>query len=72
MFNSLIRYVSLTEGKICFCGRAAPTGSTVDAAANCNMPCPGDSAKTCGGANHVYVYKAPVVVDGLEVADPCE
>lgn len=63
-------YAAVTMGKICFCGRSAPTSSSVDTGTNCNVLCAGDASQKCGGQDHVHVYKTPVVVKDLSVNDP--
>ena len=60
-------YVSVLQGNTCFCGRNAPPGSAVDAAANCNTQCTGDSAVNCGGATHAHIYKTPTTISGLQL-----
>ncbi|GFS08169.1 WSC domain-containing protein 1 [Elysia marginata] len=59
------KYAGVAHGKFCFCGNDLPAVQEADS--NCNMPCAGDGAETCGSTTHVGVYVSSVSIAGLQV-----
>ena len=42
----------------CWCGNTPPPSTARTSESECNMPCSGDSSKTCGGSWRMNVYSA--------------
>nr|XP_031859690.1 uncharacterized protein CI109_004965 [Kwoniella shandongensis]KAA5526762.1 hypothetical protein CI109_004965 [Kwoniella shandongensis] len=40
----------------CYCGGVLTNGASLSIAGTCNMPCSGDSARTCGGSGALSIY----------------
>ncbi|KAK4246156.1 WSC domain-containing protein [Corynascus novoguineensis] len=55
--NSGFLWFGLEYGAECYCGATLNANSTSAAETDCNMPCSGDSAATCGGSNRLSVYQ---------------
>ncbi|OCK76050.1 heme peroxidase, partial [Lepidopterella palustris CBS 459.81] len=51
------QYFGIEYGGECYCGNARDPSSTLAAASDCNMACPGNSAELCGAGNRLSVYK---------------
>jgi len=51
-------YAGVEDGKWCLCGANKPSSIHIVPDGECNVPCPGDDTKTCGGANSkVNIYE---------------
>ena len=51
------RYVGVTGGTECYCGRFVANEHTPDQS-DCNIPCAGDDSEMCGGSSVMYAYGA--------------
>lgn len=40
----------------CYCGNRAPENDQKVFESDCDTPCAGDSAKTCGGEDRIQIY----------------
>ncbi|KAH7081958.1 hypothetical protein BKA63DRAFT_530869 [Paraphoma chrysanthemicola] len=52
------RFAGMAEGSQCWCSGFVRNDMSENGTADCNIPCAGDTAKTCGGAKFVNVYEA--------------
>ncbi|KAH8594282.1 WSC domain-containing protein [Bisporella sp. PMI_857] len=50
-------YFGVEYGRECYCGNKINSGSNHAESSNCNMACPGDKTKTCGGGNHLNIFQ---------------
>lgn len=51
----------------CRCGFRQPSSSyPLVNDTNCNIKCPGEQSKTCGGKNHIQVYRTTVQNTGIK------
>jgi hypothetical protein len=62
----------------CFCSDSYSGPVTAASASDCNMPCTGDSTKTCGGGNRAQIYTNPsapaaaaALPSGWRLSVPC-
>jgi hypothetical protein len=56
--NTNYRFAGMAAGSQCWCSDFVRNDITANATADCNVPCAGDTSKTCGGAKFVNVYEA--------------
>ncbi|KAK6507971.1 hypothetical protein TWF481_006391 [Arthrobotrys musiformis] len=56
-------YAGLEYGRECWCGSVLNPDATPASAGSCNVPCAGDSTKTCGAGGYLELYSS-----GLPVA----
>jgi hypothetical protein len=56
-FCNPYQFFGLEYGRECYCGNKRNTNSVSTSASDCNMPCKGDSAQTCGGGQRLSLYK---------------
>ncbi|KAK2464992.1 hypothetical protein APHAL10511_003068 [Amanita phalloides] len=54
-------------GSECYCGNQLANGAALAPAADCNMPCAGNSAEACGGPNRLSVYSSTTSLVALPV-----
>ena len=46
----------------CFCGSVAPPQDKIVDMGQCNIECPGDTSKTCGGSSAMNIYNAEGII----------
>ncbi|VVC39997.1 Hypothetical protein CINCED_3A002549 [Cinara cedri] len=56
----------------CFCGDRAPENNLNVDVNNCDIPCVGDSGKTCGGEDRIQIYDLDRVLDIPELPNSSE
>jgi hypothetical protein len=78
-----IQRSALTRGAVeygdeCFCSNSYSGPVTAASASDCNMPCTGDSTKTCGAGNRAQIYTNPsapaaaaALPSGWRLSVPC-
>ncbi|KAJ7159926.1 WSC domain-containing protein [Mycena crocata] len=49
-------YAAVEYGKECYCGDTLKPNSIPTSPSDCNMPCTGNSAQSCGGPDRLQVY----------------
>lgn len=56
-FCNPYKFFGLEYGRECYCGIVQNAKSVSASASDCDMPCEGDSAQTCGGGQRLSLYK---------------
>ncbi|KAI9443572.1 WSC domain-containing protein [Lactarius indigo] len=49
-------FSGVENGEDCYCTNDVPWNSVSEPSYKCNVKCPGDSSKTCGGSGYLDVY----------------
>lgn len=61
-FCSGYNYLGLEYGSECYCGNSYSAPTTSSPSTDCNMPCSGNSAQTCGAGNRLTLFKRNTAV----------
>ena len=56
--NTNYRFAGMAAGSQCWCGDFVRNDMSANGTADCNVPCAGETTKTCGGAKFVNIYEA--------------
>ncbi|KAH5143261.1 hypothetical protein HBH70_074470 [Parastagonospora nodorum] len=56
--NANYRFAGMVAGSQCWCSDFVRNDMSANETADCNVPCAGETSKTCGGAEFVNVYEA--------------
>lgn len=56
--NTNYRFAGMASGSQCWCGTYVRNDMATNGTTSCNIPCAGETSKTCGGSGFVNIYEA--------------
>lgn len=73
--NATYRFAGMAAGCQCWCGDFVRNDMSANETTDCNIPCAGETAKTCGGARFLDIYEpdfsAPQPTSSIPVPPSC-